>query len=266
MSEQTVASPPKFRSVSQVLDMDRCPHMYYLKRIRKAWSRPAAWLPQGIAVHHGVELFEKSGRTMTLTEVQKEVGEKYDDEVNALCEVTPNFAVWFASGPYTGELDIVRRYGIAQDQAEKYYDFRMVGAGSRSWPALMPDGKPGVEYDFEVEFGDVPVRGYIDYIDEWFRPDDVKTGNKPGDRFQLETYAGAIEKLTGVKPTTGTFWMGKTGKQTLPADLSHVTQEYLTDVFGAADERIKAEQFEAKPEPSKCMFCSVRTACSFSAA
>lgn len=54
---------------------------------------------------------------------------------------------------------------------------------------------------------------------------DHKTGNNPGDDFQLGIYAVAIDATQGVKSELGEFWMGKTGKPTFPYDLSDWTKE-----------------------------------------
>jgi putative RecB family exonuclease len=260
-----VEAPIKFRSVSQVLEYWRCPYSTYLSRVKRVWKRPAAWLPQGTAVHAAAEAIELSGRRMTLAEAQAVYEDSFTDEVAQLCEVTPDFTRWFPSGPYGGQQDIERRYLIGLDQVEKYRDYRTIGPGSVSWPAVMPNGKPGVEYQFETVFGTVPVRGVIDYIGDDLKPVDNKTGNKPGEPFQLGVYSAVIEQETGTRPTVGTFWMAKTGKETKPVDLTPYTPEYVTDVFSEVDELIRAEDFQPDPEPSKCMFCSVRADCSYSA-
>src|SRR5690606_39770377 len=52
----------------------------------------------------------------------------------------------------------------------------------------------------------------------------------------------------------------------IEADISHFNKEMLTKEYHWLDENIKAERFDPDPEPSKCMFCSVRTACEFSQA
>src|SRR5690606_11072506 len=261
----------EYRSVSQVKELEDCGYRYYLSRQatdedgNRLWRRPAAWLPQGLGVHKAAETFEKSGRAMTLEEVQKVYGESYDEETNKLLEETPDLSWWFRSGPYGGAQDIPRRYRIGLEQTARYV---------RYYTEIRPDEKPirlddqnlAVEWPFKVKFGEVEVRGVIDFIDEQGRPRDNKTRNKPGDDFQLGAYAGVIEQELGVKSSTGDFWMGKSGKPTVPIDLRGWTQQRLADVFGEADDKIRRKEFEPKPEPSKCRFCPVATHCKFKAA
>src|SRR5690606_29952771 len=59
-----------YRSVSQLKQYQKCGYSYYLARIEREWERPAAWLPQGLAVHEAAEEYEKSGRTMSLDKMQ----------------------------------------------------------------------------------------------------------------------------------------------------------------------------------------------------
>lgn len=255
-----MSEPVKHRSVSQVLQLERCGEAYRLQRLERAWEKPAAWFPQGTAVHKTVEEIEKSDRSLTLVEAEEVYKESYSQEVNRYAEKTPNLGMWFASGPYGGEADIERRWGKGLEQVGKY----MTYIENHPKPDVL-DGRLAVELEFTVNFGDVEVRGFMDQSVKK-KPVDVKSGNKPGDVFQLETYAGVMQKLYGIKPTSGFFWMGKTGKMTFPYDVSHVSEEYLADRYGAADLQIREERFDPDPEPSKCRFCTVALACKFSAA
>lgn len=252
----------EYRSVSQVREYNECPHRYYLHRRLKAWERPAAWLVQGLSVHEPLEAYEKSDRTMTLDEAQDACVDSYVKHTARLCETTPNWNYWFASGPYKGAADVERRLGLALDQVERYFKY------VERYPELRPDvlaDQLAVELPFEVTFGDVEVRGFIDQVVDG-KPIDIKTGNKPGDEFQLATYAGALKKLYGIEPNNGAYWMARTGKLTMPYDLTDWTEDRLAEVFGEADEGIRAERFEPNPEPSRCKFCPVSMACDFSVA
>lgn len=261
------------RSVSQAKELlpefDGCPYAYYLKRIAKdedgnrLWQRPAAWFPQGLAVHETVEEIEKSDRTISLAEAERICGEAYDEHTNRLAEDTPNFSFWFRSGPYDGRNDIPRRYEKSKEQIGRYFEYMA------KYPDMVPDvldDVKAVELPFEAKFGDVEVVGVIDQVVKR-KPVDVKSGNKPPNDqgLQLGTYAGYLKQKYDIEPSTGTFWMGKTGKMTVPYDLTAWTQEHLTDVYGRADEQIRAGEFDPDPEPSKCMFCSVSADCQFKA-
>lgn len=252
--------PVKHRSVSQVLQYERCAYSYKLGRIDRVWERPAAWFPQGTGVHKAAEEIERSDRTMTLEKAKEVFRDEYSAEVTRYAEKTPNFEYWFASGPYRGEADIERRFVRGQEHVERYMKY----TEKNPKPDVL-EGKLAVELGFETEFGGVPVRGFIDNVTE-LEPVDVKSGNKPGDPFQLETYAGVLQKLYDITPTVGFFMMTKTGKATYPYDVSHVSEDYLADRYGEVDQKIKAGEFEPDPEPSKCRFCTVSSSCPFSMA
>ena len=250
--------PVAWRSVSQVNQYRRCPYQYYLQRIEKVWQKPAAWLPQGTAVHASVESYEKSDRTMTLDEAQAVYLDSYVSECNAYLEKV-SLVGWFWSGPYSPDEDIPRRRDLGLAQIERYLDF----AADNPAPDTL-DGVKAVEIPFEIQLGDVPARGFIDQVVKR-KPIDVKSGNKPGDEFQLATYAGALEQMYDIKPTQGYYWMGRAGALTTPFDLRDWTQQRLTDEFGEVNEAIESEIFDPDPEQSKCRFCDVRMSCEFSA-
>lgn len=253
----------KHRSVSQFKQYERCPFSYKLARIDKVWQRPAAWLAQGSAVHEAIEAREKSGRTLTLEQAQDVFRESYQRHIREACEVTPNFDYWFRSGPYGGEQDIERRFNIGLEQVEKYFSWSTGHPEERFWTA--PDGTLGIELEFDIDLDGVLVRGYIDQVlEDCVR--DVKTGNTPGDEFQLATYKVALKKQYGLDINQGDYWMGRSGKPTYPYDLSGWTERRVTDLFHELEDNIQAERFEPDPEPSKCAFCDVNTSCPFAMA
>lgn len=259
--------PPKRpRSVSQYKTFKDCPKRYFLERKEKVWQRPAAWTPQGTAWHAAVEGFEKSGRTMTLEDMQEVFKDVYAREVNGLCEVTPNLEYWFASGPYHGEKDIERRWAIGLEQVARYHTWRQ-GEGATDVIWIAPDGSPAIELAFEIDLDDVTVRGYIDQVNQTEKGlsvDDGKTGNDPGDEFQLGTYAVAMREKYGVEVNHGSYIMaGKKGKKLrkVEFDLFDITKEMLTKEFHWLDENIEAGNFPANPSPDKCGRCAVATSC-----
>lgn len=249
----------EYRSVSQVKAYEECPYRYKLERIDKAWQRPAAWFPMGTAVHEAIEAYERSGRTMPLAEAEEVYAESYAKEVGKYCEQTPNFEYWSWSGRYNGEADIERRFGIGKAQVAGYYEYVAEHPDDVIW--IAPDGTPGLELGFDVDFDGVPVRGFIDQVKPG-KVTDIKTGLKPGDTFQLKVYAMALEKLYGETWSEGEYWMGKTGKPTKPYDLTAVSDEEVYARFHAADDGITAGEFPAKPG-AQCNRCSVNTACPF---
>jgi len=256
-------------SYSQYSTYRRCPYSWYLGRRLKVWQRPAAWLPQGTAVHEAAEEYEKSGRDMALNDVQEVFCEAYSREVEKYTDQTPNFEYWFRSGPYGGADDVERRLGIGLGQVKKYVEWYDRHPEEVIW--IAPDGTPGIELGFDIDLDGVQIRGYIDAIitnrwsDDAVAVRDNKTGNKPGDDFQLAVYAVALQEQYGVSVGTGDYWMGRTGKPTIPYDLSGWTRARVAQEFRELRDNIESERFEPDPEPSKCMFCDVATSCAFRA-
>ncbi|ARQ94636.1 Cas4 exonuclease [Mycobacterium phage Journey13] len=263
------AVPIPLRSVSQINQYTRCPQAYKLARIDKVWARPAAWLPQGTAFHTTVEIYEKAlaeGREMTLEQAQEIFREEYAKDIGELCAETPNFEWWFWSGPYNGERDIERRFHLGLEQVEKFINWRQT-EGQEIW--VTPEGKPAIELPFNIELDGIRVRGFIDavvVVNGELRVRDYKTGNSPGDDFQLGVYALAVAMTYGIEaPKTGDYFMaGKKGvkaKPTAPYDLTEWTRERITERFHEVEARIQAGDFEPLPEPDKCGFCDVNYSC-----
>lgn len=244
------------RSVSQYNKYIQCPYAYYLERVEGVWQRPAAWLPQGTAVHKAAEEYELSGRSLTLEQTQEVYRESYATEVNRYAEQTPNTRYWHSSGPrYPGPQDIERRYGIGLEQVERYLRY------CENHPDEVPTH---IELPFRMKLGSVVVRGYIDQVLS-DRVRDLKTGKSPGDDIQLATYAEAVRRDLDLPLYVGDYWMGQSGKPTYDYDLSQWTTERLTEEFEWLDQQINEERFEPDPEPKKCDFCSVNTSCPFRA-
>lgn len=251
------------RSVSQHNTYVQCPYRYKLEKLDRVWQRPAAWLSQGTAVHAAVEFWERSERKASLAEVQDVFREEYAKSIGEQAEITPNLDYWFASGPYKGEADIERRFGIGLEQCEKLLEWYAKHPEEKIW--ITPDGIPAIELPFEVTLDGVLVKGYIDAVME--TPQglvvrDLKTGNTPGDTFQLATYAAAMKVMYDVEIRFGDYLMGKTGKPTLPYDLTDTPPEEVAAAFKYLDEKVKAKDFPANPS-SACRFCSVATSCEF---
>ncbi|WP_066904614.1 RecB family exonuclease [Mycolicibacterium houstonense] len=288
----------KPRSVSQLKQYEKCPMSYRLARIDREWKRPAAWLYQGIAVHavaqhyllrrlgyedtlgYDAELGYADTGPMTREEAYELFKESYADATNEAAEITPNLGWWFRSGMYDGYEDIPRRWDIGLEQVDKLVDWIETHPEEKIWVA--PDGKPGIELEIDVELGGVQIRGFIDaVIEEVVDSDpeeyttelkirDYKTGNEPGDDFQLAVYAVALKKMYGVEIEFGEYWMaGKKGKKafaTHPFDLTDWPEEKVAARFLELEAKLEAGEFNPLPEPDKCKFCDVSLSCPFSMA
>ena len=97
--------------------------------------------------------------------------------------------------------------------------------------AMMPDGMPGIEWEAIVEFGGVDVKLIVDAI--YVNGNDLivvdyKTGKRdPQGMLQLGLYASAIEKVCGVRPKYGGYYMTRKASLTGLVDLAPWTIEFF---------------------------------------
>ena len=260
--EEVSQDEPRKMSVSQVNTYERCPYAYKLERIDEAWQRPAAWLGQGSAVHEAAEAYEKSGRTMSLEDMQEVFKDSYVRLISEALDITPNTEYWFASGPYRGAVDIERRYGIGVEQCKVYRDYYEAHPDEVLW--ITPDGEPAAEIGFDLDMDGVAVRGYIDAIvetEDGLVVRDLKTGNNPSDAFQLAAYAVALEqKYPGIEIAGGDYHMVKSNRM-VARDIREWSREEVVDEFKKVEEAVEAGSFPPKPSESNCRFCTVAEAC-----
>ena len=255
---------PKHRSVSQYNTYYRCPYSYKLARIDKVWQRPASWLSQGLGVHVAFEEWEKSDRTLTRDELEDVYKKEFTRSIEEQSELTPNFDYWFGSGPYAGPIDIERRWNIGIDQLHSMLDYAESHPEEKIW--ITPDGVKAIEIEFNVELGGVPVKGFIDQVietDKGLVTRDIKTGTKPGDSFQLATYAEAMKLTHDVEVNYGDFFMGKTGKPTKLIPITPKDKEGVHEKFEQLEKDISEGNFPPKPSKNTCTMCSVKTSCEF---
>lgn len=292
------------RSVSQVkeylAELGGCAHRYYLGRVVRAWERPAAWSPQGTAVHAAAEAWERSGRTMSREAVRDVFRTVYAEEIEKLTEKTPNWGLWFDSFQGSGDRDVERRYGQGLEQVDAYLDYYEAVPEEVVW--VTPDGEPAIELEFNIDLDGVLMRGFIDQVvwvrpplpdkprtasgavsksrdaqEEWarriavweelaflLRVRDIKTGRNPGDPFQIGVYIVAIAEQLGIEVPAGDFWMARKGKATAP--FTPMTRDRIVELVHKADRGIKAGEFPPNPEEDRCTMCAFRTSCEFSAA
>lgn len=253
------------RSVSQYNTFMRCAYKYKLERIDKVWKRPASWLSQGLAVHKAMEEWERSNRELTFDELLKIYEGEFTRSIDEQAEETPNFDYWFGSGPYSGPVDIERRWDIGKQQLQALVDYSL-SSNDEIWVA--PDGTKGIELGFEVEMGGVLVKGFIDQVVETnmgLLVRDIKTGSMPGDAFQLATYSEALRIMYGVKANVGDYFMGKLGKPTKPVRITSEDRADVHKAFETLEKRIQAGDYKPNPSASVCRMCDVATSCEYRA-
>lgn len=200
---------------------------------------------------------------MSLTEKWLEI---FNEEVRLTEEKTgiPS-SEWKTAGRKTasrpdGE-DIAFWQSDGLKQAESYQKWLEQSGWSI---ATMPDGRPGVEWDADVQFGGTPVRLIVDAIyqvGEDLVVVDYKTGSRtPFGMIQAGLYASAIERLYNVRPKFGAFFMTRTGALDDLIDLGHLTKDYYDYVYAAMNHSVMAGYFPPSVGDS-CRMCSFIEKC-----
>lgn len=131
------------------------------------------------------------------------------------------------------------------------------------------NGSTGVECEVNYELGGHPVIGSIDCVlvnestgEIWLV--DWKAGrSKPDDTSQLDGYRIGFEAEFGIRPTRAGFFMIRTGKEHLTANLPTFTKAMLDQKFAKAGERAaQAEAGHFDPDLSRCAYlCGVERWC-----
>lgn len=132
--------------------------------------------------------------------------------------------------------------------------------------AVMPDGKPAIEWMAEVWFGGRPVRLVIDAIysnGSDLIAVDYKTGSQPpAGVMQLAFYASAIERVYGSewRPKWGSYYMSRKGQLSGLVDLSHWDMAFFDHAFEAMNAQMDLGYYPPNVD-KHCSFCSVADYC-----
>jgi len=130
--------------------------------------------------------------------------------------------------------------------------------------ATMPDGQPGIEWKAETTFGGAPVRAIVDAIYKVGNDlvvIDYKTGSRtPFGMIQMGLYASAIERVYGVRPKFGAFYMTRKGELSDLTDLSTWSMDYFDYGFAAMNAAIDTGFFPPNVTDA-CSYCSFADYC-----
>lgn len=130
--------------------------------------------------------------------------------------------------------------------------------------ATMPDGKPGIEWEAEVPFGGRPVKLIVDAIYQAGNSlvvVDYKTGSRtPYGVMQIGLYASAIERVYGVRPKWGAFYMSRKAALSDLVDLSPWSMDFFDYEFAAVNAFIDTGFFPANVG-DHCGFCGFTDFC-----
>lgn len=179
---------------------------------------------------------------------------------------------WFPAGPRNSH---DRAWWLANGPrlVRNFTDWYEADDDVSVWVA--PDGRPAIELELIVRFGDVPVRMFIDLvlvIGTALVVVDLKSGGKtPESLSQLAIYACGLELEFGpeYRPRYGSYFMlrgvGREEPKTYflqPAELGGYEHSvaWWTRQFEAFDQAVNQGTFLAHPQES-CKRCGVAYAC-----
>lgn len=239
-----------------------CGWQYYLSRIQNVPEAPSWWLVGGKAVHESTEEYDLRP-DLNAPFNTTEVFEKYW-KINF--EQSDNGMTFRAGGratkAYPNKEDNTWWLAEGPKQVDAWIQFREE-SGYVIWET--PDGRPAVETELNHKVGGVLVKGFLDRL--MVSPTgeltvvDIKTSAKePSVNTQLGIYAIMVEKIFGVRPSKGAYFMTRTGELTTPVDLDMYTASRFGSHLRGFELAIDNNIFIPAPG-FMCGTCSVNNAC-----
>lgn len=246
------------RSLSQLKLYTRCGELYRLERFKRADipRRPAAWTIMGIAVHEAVMDWEKSGRAGSLPDLFQVV---YDHTATEQWEKQPDPDYWILPPRTKTVATSVANYRERGIKQMEVYEERCRNA---------PWEISHIEKEFEIQLGEILVKGAVDRILYYEQLDDyviedLKSGSVEGedDIRQLAFYAFVARELWDVPVKEGRYWFTKLDRGSDWVNLEKFDRKFWTEEFRKVDAGINQQIF--LPSPGKqCGICAVRPWCS----
>lgn len=136
---------------------------------------------------------------------------------------------------------------------------------NNKWSVWFYNDVPQIEAEYNVMFGDVLVKSFIDLIAVTPEGDiaviDYKAGAyMPDTNMQLGLYACAVQQITGTRPTKGYFYNARQGTMEEAGDLSRWTVQLFTELFKQFNKAVEQEIFLPNVG-MMCKSCSVKDYC-----
>lgn len=253
-------------SFSSLSTYAQCSEMYRLEKVvrPRVPQRPALWNTLGTGIHYALEQWINSARTSDM-HADFEIG--YEAEWDKQVIVQPDFSLW--NNPYKGSVLLAKETcrGKGHEQIEAFLTW-LEDPEHDIFPLIDPEeGVAWTEVGFQLPLGEnILVRGSIDLVEEG-QATDWKSGAAKGSKpLQLGIYTLALKKLYGMENSTGQFFYTKVDARSKFGrsqhyDMTRYTEEYVTDVFEAAQRGVDAEVFIPNPSDFCDSLCSVKSFC-----
>ncbi len=243
-----------------------CGWSYYLSRIQKVPENPSYWLVGGKSVHECTEWYDRM-------EPQMQAIADVDCHAVFVDYWRKNYDMANNGMPFRAGGKATRQYPNKEDESWWLDNGPKMFHNWIEWrkqenpytPYQLSGGDFAIETELNVEISGVPMKGFLDRL--MVSPDgeltviDIKTSTRaPITYTQLGTYAVMCEKVMGVRPTKGAYFMARTGELTTPVDLDHYTENRLGSHLRGFKVAIDNNIFI--PQPGfMCGTCSVNHAC-----
>lgn len=268
------------RSYSQLNSWLRCGHAYRLERIEKVPEYPAWWFIGGQAVHSATEAVDhyhldhrEYPSDAELDEIWRVAWEAELSNRRAKTDVPES--EWRAGGRKTkakpNKEDGVWWLGEGRVMLQRWVEWRQKYPNWQVTTSPGADRRPGIELEFNVWFGQVPVRAFVDRLFDVSSPEglsqavvvDIKTGSRPPDTAQqLGLYASIIEVATGGRgrPALGCYWDARKGDITVPEGLGRYSVDLFTGMLDNFNKAVMADIFIPNVGQA-CRTCGVSRYC-----
>ena len=240
-----------------------CGWQYYLSRIQHVPEAPSWWLVGGKAVHKCTEIYDiEFHGTDKVFETSNVFQDVWDMEFAQSDNGMPFRAGGRATKAYPNKEDNTWWLAEGPKQVDTWIQWREE-SGYEMFK--LPDGDIAVETELNYAIHGVQVKGYLDRL--MVSPDgeltviDIKTSAKePATNTQLGIYAIMVEKMIGVRPSKGAYFMTRTGELSIPTGLDMYTENRFGSWLKGFEIAIDNNIFIPAPG-FMCGTCSVNNAC-----
>jgi len=240
-----------------------CGWAYYLSRIQNVSENPSYWLVGGKSLHECTEIYDA---WLLNPDREWDSRQVFESRWHANYELADNGMPFRVGGratkAYPNKEDAQWWLDTGPKMVDYWIQFRQ-DSGFQMYH--LENGVPAIETELYAEIAAVNMKGFLDRL--MVSPEgelvviDIKTSSKePATYTQLGTYAVLCEKVLGIRPTKGAYWMARTGELSALIDLSHYTEARLASQVRGFKLAVDNDIFI--PQPGfMCGTCSVSHAC-----
>jgi hypothetical protein len=237
-----------------------CGWQYYLSRVHHVPEAPSYWLVGGKALHECTEEYDKG------LLVPYDPASAFRAAWKRNYEASDNGMPFRAGGRATKAYPNKEDEQWWLDHGPKMLDYWVQFREESGFQMFtLPAGEEAIETELNTEIYGVNIKAFLDRL--MVAPSgelgvvDIKTSAKePATNTQLGIYAVLSEKVIGVRPTWGAYFLARTGELTTPVDLSNYTEARLGSSVKNFATAIENKIFIPSPG-FMCGTCSVNRAC-----